>query len=668
MNKHLTLLLLLAALSSLTSASAVNASPGAKVPADGPTITINIVVPAEGGVGGYELPVLVTISSPFEVTSVKASTEDRELALTFTTRGWTGNIPLAGVGYGEKMLTVTATDAFGNTAQAQRKYIHDVPPSLTVNAPLDETVAHSTVFIDVTCTDDGPAGCASLTASDDRQTIAVGRDSIKGFFPLTAPDGSDLRITFTALDSKGQQARLSRVVYTVTNQNLTEVETVGGHILDTQPDRILFLEDKVLKIRDRASGSDTVVTSDPAKLALFGFLTPKGAIFAGTSESILINRVYDWRDGNLLDLGPINSDTSLVVKDKYAIWNLAPPLGASALFLRDLVAGTNIQVSDRAGNIDNDVSSNGDVVYWTNEASTNYNVYRYRAGGGGKLTNDISLWNTYPRTDGINVVYRKHTPCCANQTYAIMLYSATGEVTLAPPRVQEPRPGVDYQVDGGWVAFTRMSTGPLQVWTRSPAGEETQLTFYSTGSAVEALSPLGGVVFRHEDRFYLKELDMPAVEIGATRGRYFWQGGQWFRAIGRSLFRVNTTPAPTPTLLTEPDSQQALALDAVTWKRAPFPIVTTQNFSADRRTRLMLFATNVSLAAGDNTGAIVAQAEDAQRRLYTLPVEYAGKVPLLDWLTQITVRLPDELQGAGSVWVRIYVRGEVSNRVLVSVQ
>jgi predicted enzyme related to lactoylglutathione lyase len=39
----------------------------------------------------------------------------------------------------------------------------------------------------------------------------------------------------------------------------------------------------------------------------------------------------------------------------------------------------------------------------------------------------------------------------------------------------------------------------------------------------------------------------------------------------------------------------------------------------------------------------------------------------LDWLTQVVVRLPDELAQAGDVWVSVNLRGQTSNEVLFNV-
>lgn len=129
------------------------------------------------------------------------------------------------------------------------------------------------------------------------------------------------------------------------------------------------------------------------------------------------------------------------------------------------------------------------------------------------------------------------------------------------------------------------------------------------------------------------------------------------------------TPAPTPqsppVLLTEEGTSLALALDSVSWLRDPYSVVTRQNFSADGRARLMLFAVNLELQPGETSSAVTAQAEDSAQNVYPLPVEYVGKVPLMDWLTEIIVKLPGEMANAGDVWVSINLHGTRSLRVLV---
>ncbi len=100
----------------------------------------------------------------------------------------------------------------------------------------------------------------------------------------------------------------------------------------------------------------------------------------------------------------------------------------------------------------------------------------------------------------------------------------------------------------------------------------------------------------------------------------------------------------------------------------PFSASTEYNLSTDKRTRVALFACKVDLVAGEGVSIVTAQAEDAQHNVHRLAVEYVGKVPGFDWLTQVNVRLPTELAGAGDVWVSITVRGVASNRARLAVQ
>lgn len=80
----------------------------------------------------------------------------------------------------------------------------------------------------------------------------------------------------------------------------------------------------------------------------------------------------------------------------------------------------------------------------------------------------------------------------------------------------------------------------------------------------------------------------------------------------------------------------------------------------------MLFALNASLMPGENSSVVTCEAEDSQRHVFSVPVEYVGNVPNLDSVTQISIRLPDGL--TGEVLIAIAVRGVVSNQALVTIK
>lgn len=143
--------------------------------------------------------------------------------------------------------------------------------------------------------------------------------------------------------------------------------------------------------------------------------------------------------------------------------------------------------------------------------------------------------------------------------------------------------------------------------------------------------------------------------------------GNWNANFNATFFPIPLPLFSPPVLLTEENSLRALALDLITLVRDPFPVVTPNNFSSDRRSRIVLFAVNAELSQGESISSITAQAEDSSHQTYSLPVESITKVPGYDWLRQIVLKLPDGIGSAGEVSVSINLRGAVSNKVLVKV-
>lgn len=132
---------------------------------------------------------------------------------------------------------------------------------------------------------------------------------------------------------------------------------------------------------------------------------------------------------------------------------------------------------------------------------------------------------------------------------------------------------------------------------------------------------------------------------------------------------LTVTPnPPPPTLIAEANTDRAIAFDSVTMLRDPLPLTTLLNFSSDHRTRVMLFATDADLSAGENSSAVTAQAEDAAHTVYLLPVEFVGKVPSFTEFTEIVVKLPDNLPGNTDVFISITLHGKTSNKVRLKIQ
>jgi YD repeat-containing protein len=123
-----------------------------------------------------------------------------------------------------------------------------------------------------------------------------------------------------------------------------------------------------------------------------------------------------------------------------------------------------------------------------------------------------------------------------------------------------------------------------------------------------------------------------------------------------------------PTALIDSASNRAAAVNSVTLVRDPLTIIDTHNFSADQRARLAFFVQSVDLLAAENTATVTVQARDAQGVVYALTVEAVVKVPNMDWLSEVVVKLPDSLIGKGDVQVSVTVRGIESQPVIIRIQ
>jgi hypothetical protein len=147
--------------------------------------------------------------------------------------------------------------------------------------------------------------------------------------------------------------------------------------------------------------------------------------------------------------------------------------------------------------------------------------------------------------DGVHVVWRK-APDGVFGPSSIRVASPAGDIVLASDIRSDEMSGPpqNYAVNGGWIAFTRPDpNGFLQVWTRSPAGVEAQVSSTGRSSTIETLSPSGEVVFGAAPtgffRRYRGSAGTSSTDIGSFLGHAIFINGQLHVLMGASLFRVN---------------------------------------------------------------------------------------------------------------------------------
>jgi len=123
---------------------------------------------------------------------------------------------------------------------------------------------------------------------------------------------------------------------------------------------------------------------------------------------------------------------------------------------------------------------------------------------------------------------------------------------------------------------------------------------------------------------------------------------------------------PVPQLLLT-NAGRAVALDSVTNESEVFHVISARSFATDGHTRITFFIVGVTLEAAD-LPFVKAHAEDQQQHLFELPVEAIGRVKNLSWMSQVTVRVPDTLAGAGNLNLTVTVRGVVSNKAPLRIE
>ena len=687
-----------------TSTARAEVSRADSLPTAAGTISINLVTPLEGAISDDDLAIAAIITSTFQLNSVKAQVDGREISLTYSSTaicngsacnaGWSGTLSLAGLTRGAKTLVVTATDVFGGSNGMQRPFIYDRPPQVTVTSPIAESVTGLTLRVKAECADDNPAGCSSISVYYQHPSFAPGTSGTVAAVnqssfdqDVTLParikelvtDGNMLILGVRGTDSANQTRTVTRIIYVQQNSRLIEVESFAGRILDVQGDRVLLLNNpgtaaNSLKIRSRSTGNESIIPLN-GQVVTAGFLSTKGAVFSATDSATVApaGRVYESRDGALLDLGELFTDVK--VTGDYALWDTFDrALSRPVLPRRNLSSGITSQVATEtnAGGAA-DVAGNGDVVYTLATARDAqgrdlYNIYRYRGGSSSQLTNDAADFaNGYPVTDGNSVVYQRQPRSPQSSDYTLSLIdSSNSRIDLASQSRALSRG--EYQAAGGWVAFPKINGGASQVWTRSPSGVLQQITFFGTNSLTNQLSANGEVVLTNSGRMYLQRTGEPPFDFAASsRLKAFTVGDQWYAFLGRTLFRLPVAAELAPVLLTDSQTGRAIILSSVTHLRDPLPFASDTNLASDRRTRLLLFARNVDWLRVNPNAPLTVLAEDSSHRTFNLTVEHAAVHPNLNWLTEIVVRLPDELSNGGVLKITVNAAGFVSNQTSVTI-
>jgi uncharacterized delta-60 repeat protein len=246
-----------------------------------------------------------------------------------------------------------------------------------------------------------------------------------------------------------------------------------------------------------------------------------------------------------------------------------------------------------------------------------------------------------------------------NQRFALARYQTDG--TLDPTFDGDGKVTTAFSGNAMCLAMVLQSDGRIVAaggLTNPAGGRDFVLTRYNSNGALDnTFGNLGTVItdFGGADFAFTVVLQPDDKIIAAGQYTNFSDGSGDF-----ALARYLTTPTNSPVLQTDANSTVAVAVDSVNLLRDPFSVTTEHNFSADHQTRVILLATNLTLSSQETISSVSVLAAEGGGATHNLPVEYVGAVPGFEWLTQVVVRLPPQLAGAGTVQVSI-THGNTSN-------
>jgi hypothetical protein len=229
---------------------------------------------------------------------------------------------------------------------------------------------------------------------------------------------------------------------------------------------------------------------------------------------------------------------------------------------------------------------------------------------------------------------------------------------------------------GGLTQLVQVPTATTLSSSSSPSSLGQLVTFTATVTRPNGVpgTPTGSVSFREGattmatvplDPTGHAAFSASTLSIGShTITADFTGTNGWLNSSGDFAQVVQDAPL----LLTEENTERAVALDLAIQTRDPFALTNPFNMSPDLRRRVSLFVWRLGLLPGDTAANVIVIAEDSEARIYSLPVEFIGPLPGVSETTQIVVRLPDSIVGAPrDLWVKVSTHGPASNRGIIAI-
>lgn len=501
------------------------------------SITVDIALPLVNALSANEVLVEAEVVSTHALNEVTATIGGVTTPLVLSAGRWTATVPLVDRDFGPLELMVTARDINDAATDAFRFFIHDVPPTLIVGAPLQLDVGQPSLAFDASCTDDDPAGC-QVDVTRAGTPYANGTGTISGMVDI-AESASGVELVFTATDSRGQKVSESRRVYGEPGPRLTEIARANGRVIDLLDDALLYIDESGdvprTVIQTVSTGAlDTIALPDGA-VPTRAFLLPTGALLATGELDTPGGSLFELRNGGLTEVTGLLTTASVQVNGTWAIYSLGTPTGPRSLHRRDLTTGTDLLISNSISTYGTSVAATGEVAW----SSPENEIMRYLDGTTTQLTT-TGVHETYsPVIDAEGVTYLRD--CCGGTKWELVKQANCCIAVLAEGPSNVPIPtDLRYIMNGSYVVYSAPTLGALEIFAMpSNDGQLFTLTNSGQDNLIEAMSDWAAVVFSRGNRRY-GGLDFFGGEyIMSSAGTVRWHAGRFYAFVGRVAFRID---------------------------------------------------------------------------------------------------------------------------------
>ncbi|HEY0612852.1 MAG TPA: hypothetical protein VGD35_24410, partial [Chitinophaga sp.] len=480
------------------------------------------------------IPVNFTVYAPDQLVSATASVGTRQASLTPTNGNiFSGKLSLSGLAGDTLTLLITAKDAQNNTGDTAVTFIYrplnDPGVPLTVDSTVDSIAVKSVFPLEARCPGSTIAVYYASTYED--VLIATAQDSIPAL-DLVAFNGKRLALKVVATDNLGRTATKQLTAFIESSPYLTEYLTVNGNMRDFRYNKALVaLKGSNLPVLvDGTSGQQSAPLLDTP--AVGAYVTAEGAMIS------TYRKVYEWRNGQITFQ---TEGAALSVSGNYACWLK----GIYEIVRRQRQTGAmdSFSVQSTGAYPGGAVIAENGLIAFTVGMTRQSSVYKYDSGQVKRISTNTENTSLLPLTDGHNIIYQAGD-------YNPSIYFFNGKTQLIS-WLAGSAGYADYQVNNGYTAFVREG----QVQLRDTLGVFHQVSNFNTcpacanGGVIDLLNSKGELMMASLDsgRYFVdaghqrrRITTMPA-RTGPydILSRSFYDNGNWYILIGRTLFKVN---------------------------------------------------------------------------------------------------------------------------------